>query len=121
MDIYAKIGYMDEADHITNIYPLDVEALKDSFGRTCGAIAAMNSNKKDVIECEIVIIDREQNKEYKILFDIINYYNYNFVNVLFYDSLVSFERDYIRILANDIYEFDGVEISCYVPATMLTE
>lgn len=55
MDIYAEIGYIDEADHITNVYPIDLNYLKSEFDATCLAIAKMNATSKEqVIECEIL-------------------------------------------------------------------
>ena len=122
MDIYAEIGYIDEADHITNVYPTDWNYLKSEFDATCLAIAEMNAtSKKQVIECKILITNRGQNTKHKIYFDIINYYNYDFVNVLFYETNDNFALDCMRILAGDRYENNGVEVSYYVPIELIAK
>lgn len=79
------------------------------------------TSKEQVIECEILITDREQNTKHKIYFDIINYYNYDFVNVLFYETNDNFALDRMRILAGNRYENDGVEVSYYVPIELMTK
>ena len=117
MDILVKIGYLDAEEPDVDILPANLEHLKYAFAEDCAGVAKMNAYKENqVIEREMTITDIQTGQIYTILFDIINYYLYDFVNIVFYESENKTEQEYIKMLTTGKYTWDGVQVFYYTLA-----
>lgn len=85
MNITATIEYLYRDGFTAKLNTSNKKELKQFFEKTCTEIAENQTDREQISECILTIIDNKTNKKICINFDIVNYASYGaeFAHILF--------------------------------------
>ena len=101
MNITATIEYLYRDGFTAKLNTSNKKELKQFFEKTCTEITGNQTDREQISECILTIVDNKTNKKICINFDIINYASYGdkFAHILFYDASDKSRKKYIDMIA----------------------
>lgn len=119
MNITATIEYLCRAGSPLNSIQATKKELKQFFEKTCTEIADKQTDREQISECILTIVDNKTNKKICINFDIVNYASCGceFAHILFYDTFETLCDEVVETLAAcSSVELKNVTVDFYIKA-----